>query len=63
MNRNDDVTCTVTLRSKDNAIQEINAIKQQPSEALKVKMRKQYGLKESPNALFDLQVDVFKSVN
>lgn len=60
MNRNDDVTCTATLRSKDNAIQAINDIKQQPSEALKVKMRKQCGLKESPNALFDLQVDVFK---
>ena len=47
-------------RSKEQAIQQMAEITSQPNEAAKNATRREYGLKERPNPLFRLSVDLFR---
>ena len=47
-------------RTKEQAIQQMGEITSQPNEAAKNATRKEYGLKEKPNPLFRLSVNLFR---
>ena len=48
------------LRTKQQALQQMAEIASQPTEAARTAKRKEYGLKENPNPLFKLSVNLFR---
>ena len=48
------------MRSKSLASEQMAAISERRSEAQKVQMRREYGMKEGINPLFRLSVDLFR---
>ena len=48
------------LRTKEQALQQMTEIASQQTEAARSAKRKEYGLKENPNPLFKLSVNLFR---